>query len=205
MIARSQETAMNVPSRLARAGTAVVCALLCAAAGAAPPTTNAAPLHAGDPELERIIEEAREAAAVARDRAADARRVAAAARERAEGARDEAAVALAFADVDVDALMLEPSLAFVAGEFGNVREIVKNAPYQAEAINESIQVLPDGNRIVKRRTTLLARDGYGRTRQERKGDGGGSVYIFDPIDNKSYALSVDRKVAVRIPRAPAAP
>jgi len=189
---------MNVPSRLVQACTAVVCALLCAAAGAVPPSTNAAPLRAGDPELERIIEEAREAAAVARDRAADARRI-------AQGARDEAAVALAFAEVDVDALMLEPSLAFVAGEFGNVREIVKNAPYQAEAINESIQVLPDGNRIVKRRTTLLARDGYGRTRQERKGDHGGSVYIFDPIDNKSYALSVDRKVAVRIPRAPAAP
>ena len=109
------------------------------------------------------------------------------------------------AEFDVDVDPDGPSFAFIAREFGSMREIVKNAPYQAEAINESIQVLSDGNRIVKRRTTLLARDGYGRTRQERKGDNGGSVYIFDPIDNKSYALSVDRKVAVRIPRAPAAP
>ena len=65
--------------------------------------------------------------------------------------------------------------------------------------------MPDGNRIVKRRTTLLARDGYGRTRQERKSDRGATVYIFDPIDGRSYALNPERKVAVRIPRVPSPP
>ncbi len=144
------------------------------------------------------LEGAREAAAAARDQASHAHEIAAAARDAAEMAR-------VYAQVDVDALMFEPSLAFVAGEFGSPREIVKNAPYSAEAINESIQVLPDGNRIVKRRTTLLARDGYGRTRQERKGEHASAVYIFDPIDGKSYALNTERKVAMRIPRVPAPP
>jgi len=125
-----------------------------------------------------------------------------AARDQALAARDLSDV---FAAADVDELMLEPSLAFVASEFGSAREIVKNAPYTADAINESIQVLPDGNRIVRRRTTLLARDGYGRTRQERKDEHSASVYIFDPIDGKSYALNTDRKIAVRIPRVPSAP
>ena len=98
-------------------------------------------------------------------------------------------------DVDADA----PSFAFIAREFGSTREIVKNAPYQADAVNEVVQTLSDGNRIVRRTSTQVARDGYGRTRQERKG---GTVYLFDPIDNRSYALNAERKTAVRIPRAP---
>jgi hypothetical protein len=122
-----------------------------------------------------------------------------------ESALAGAEMARVYAQVDVDALMFEPSLAFVAGEFGGTREIVKNAPYSADAINESIQSLADGNRIVKRRTTQLARDGYGRTRQERKGEHGSAIYIFDPIDGKSYALNGERKVAVRIPRVPLPP
>ena len=108
------------------------------------------------------------------------------------------------ADLDIDFADL-PSLAFVAGEFGHAREIVKNAPYTAKAINESIQVLSDGNRIVKRSTTLLARDTYGRTRQERDSPRGKRIYIFDPISSKSYVLDPGAKLAVRIPRAPAPP
>ena len=101
--------------------------------------------------------------------------------------------------------MMEPSFAYLSNEFGNAREIVKNAPYMAEAVNESIQVLPDGNRIVKRSSTLLARDGYGRTRQDKKGARGTSVYIFDPMEGKSYVLNTERKIAVRIPRVPSPP
>ena len=98
-------------------------------------------------------------------------------------------------DFDMDA----PSFAFIAREFGSTREIVKNAPYQAEAVNEVVQTLSDGNRIVRRTSTSVARDAYGRTRQEKKG---GTAYIFDPIDNRSFALNPERKTAVRIPRAP---
>jgi hypothetical protein len=102
-------------------------------------------------------------------------------------------------DLDIDLDFDSPSYAFIAREFGSTREIVKNAPYAAEAVNEVIQTLGDGNRIVRRSSTLVARDGYGRTRQEKKG---GTAYLFDPIDNKSYALNPERKTAARIPRAP---
>jgi hypothetical protein len=100
---------------------------------------------------------------------------------------------------------LEPSFAFIANEFGNPREIVKNAPYTAEAVIETIQVLPDGNRIVKKTTTLLARDGVGRTRQERQGEGRQRVYIYDPIDGRSLVLNEPSKTAVRLPRVPMLP
>jgi hypothetical protein len=43
---------------------------------------------------------------------------------------------------------------------------VKNAPYSAEAVNESINVLADGNRILKNSTTKIFRDSEGRTRRE---------------------------------------
>jgi hypothetical protein len=66
-------------------------------------------------------------------------------------------------------------------------------------------VLQDGNRIVKRSTARLARDTYGRTRQEKQGTEGSTVYVFDPIDHRSYALNPQRRTAVRIPRVPAPP
>ena len=136
--------------------TAVVAALAAlttasAAVAAPPPAPSVSRI-----EIDAAVREAREAALEA----------ASAARESALAGAEMARV---YAQVDVDALMFEPSLAFVAGEFGGTREIVKNAPYSADAINESIQSLADGNRIVKRRTTQLARDGYGRTRQEAQG------------------------------------
>ena len=100
---------------------------------------------------------------------------------------------------------LQPSLAFIANEFGNPREIVKNAPYSAEAVTETIQVLPDGNRIVRKTTTLLARDGAGRTRQERKGDDRSGTFIYDPIDGRSIVLNETSKTATRLPRVPMTP
>jgi hypothetical protein len=110
------------------------------------------------------------------------------------------------AQIDLEEVIADaPSLAFIANDLGGGREIVKNAPYTAEAVTESIQVLADGNRIVKRSTALLARDRYGRTRQERKGERGSSVYIYDPIEGRSYALNTERKTAVRIPRVPIPP
>jgi len=43
---------------------------------------------------------------------------------------------------------------------------IKNAPYSAEAVNETVTVLADGNRIVKSSTTKIFRDSEGRTRRE---------------------------------------
>ena len=106
------------------------------------------------------------------------------------------------ADLDEQLSRMPATAAFLANEFGPPREIVKNAPYTAEAVTESIQVLPDGNRIVRKSTSLLARDTAGRTRQERKDGGHAGVYIYDPMEGRSVVLNEQTRTAVRIPRMP---
>ncbi len=125
------------------------------------------------------------------------------ARDAARDAREHARqIAEHIKDLDLDI----GSMAFVQRELGVRTEIVKNAPYTAEAVSESVQTLGDGNRFVKRTSTLLARDSFGRTRQEKKsGDGTTTVYVFDPIDDKNFATNSGRRTVVRIPRVPAPP
>src|SRR5690349_6001636 len=43
---------------------------------------------------------------------------------------------------------------------------VKGQPYSAEAVNETTQVLADGNKIVNRTSTMRFRDAEGRERRE---------------------------------------
>ena len=45
-------------------------------------------------------------------------------------------------------------------------KITTGAPYSAEAVTESTQVLADGNRINQKSVTRVYRDGEGRTRRE---------------------------------------
>ena len=95
------------------------------------------------------------------------------------------------------------TVAFEQSELGGRTEIVKNAPYSAEAVSETVQTLTDGNRIVRQTRASIARDGYGRTRRERSNAGGKTTaHVFDPIDGKNFAMDADRQTAVRIPRVP---
>ena len=58
---------------------------------------------------------------------------------------------------------------------------VKNAPFSADAVSESIQTLADGNRIVRSSTSKLYRNSEGRFRREMtSGSGGmlGSLYSY---------------------------
>ena len=45
-------------------------------------------------------------------------------------------------------------------------KVVKGAPYSAQAVTETTQVLPDGNRINRKNVSTIARDSEGRTRRE---------------------------------------
>src|SRR5215212_751386 len=75
---------------------------------------------------------------------------------------------------------------------------VKNAPYSAEAVTETIQTLGDGNRIINRITSMLYRDSEGRTRREQSLKGLGmfgsgeepfkTIFINDPVAGVTYAL-----------------
>jgi hypothetical protein len=87
---------------------------------------------------------------------------------------------------------------FATESFGG--KTVKNAPYSAEAVTETIQTLGDGNRIVNRISSMLYRDSEGRTRREQSLKGLGifatgsgeepfkTVFINDPVAGVTYAL-----------------
>jgi hypothetical protein len=76
---------------------------------------------------------------------------------------------------------------------------ISNAPYFAEAVTESIQVLADGNRIARKTTTRIYRDSEGRTRREQVNDNGvvESVSIVDPVAHLSYVLQPESRTAYR--------
>ena len=67
---------------------------------------------------------------------------------------------------------------------------VSGAPYSADATTESVQVLADGNRIVRRTTVKVYRDGKGRTRRETLGPDGEvrAIVISDPATGRSFAI-----------------
>ena len=85
---------------------------------------------------------------------------------------------------------------FATESFGG--KTVKNAPYSAEAVTETIQTLGDGNRIINRITSNLYRDSEGRTRREQSLKGLGifgsgeepfkTIFINDPVAGVTYAL-----------------
>lgn len=85
--------------------------------------------------------------------------------------------------------------------------IVKDAPFSAEAISESTQVLADGNKISRSHTVRMYRDGDGRFRREQVPApnsassivGMQTISIFDPVANYRYFLDPVRKTARRMP------
>jgi hypothetical protein len=85
-------------------------------------------------------------------------------------------------------------------------EAVSGAPYSAEAVTESTQALADGNRIVRRSSVQLARDGRGRERREHQAMVVGPmvaqrsvalVTITDPAAGTAVTLDHGRQVATR--------
>lgn len=78
--------------------------------------------------------------------------------------------------------------------------IVKNAPYSAETVSESMQRLADGNQIVTRSSAMQYRDGAGRTRTEVRGEDGKlrTITISDPVAGARWILNPERKSATRI-------
>lgn len=77
--------------------------------------------------------------------------------------------------------------------------ITPGAPYSADAVTESVQVLSDGNRIAKKASTRIYRDSEGRTRREQLTTSGEvqSVNISDPVAGLMYVLNPATKTAYR--------
>jgi hypothetical protein len=68
---------------------------------------------------------------------------------------------------------------------------VTGAPYSADAVTDSVQVLADGNRIVTHSAVRVYRDSKGRTRRETLGADGQvtSITISDPASGRSYTIN----------------
>ena len=73
----------------------------------------------------------------------------------------------------------------------------KGAPYSAETIVESSQTLVDGNRINRKTTGRVYRDGEGRTRREEDNKERVTISIVDPVAGYSYSLDTVNKIAWR--------
>ena len=90
-------------------------------------------------------------------------------------------------------------------------KVVKAAPYSAQAVTETTQVLADGNRISRKTVSNVARDSEGRTRHEENlssvgpssadGQAHTMVFINDPVAQVSYMLDAARHTANKMPAA----
>ncbi len=105
----------------------------------------------------------------------------------------------------IDILGVEPI------EFG---EPVLDAPFSADAVTEMTQNLPDGNRIERRSSSTLARDGRGRTRREQALPTIGPIVVeperrlitvSDPMQRVQYLLDPVRKMAIKSTVPPSPP
>jgi hypothetical protein len=78
-------------------------------------------------------------------------------------------------------------------------KITPGAPYSAEAVTETTQMLADGNRINRKSVTRVYRDSEGRTRREELDDTGSvvSVSIVDPVAHVSYVLNPATRTGYR--------
>ena len=105
--------------------------------------------------------------------------------------------------------MPEGKIEFFSAEMAGAGEVVTAAPYTATATTESTQVLADGNRIVNKTSSLVARDSQGRTRREtdlhRIGtmqvDSPKTVFINDPTTHTQYIFTPGGGEATKVIRS----
>ncbi len=85
--------------------------------------------------------------------------------------------------------------------------VVKGKPYSADTSTETVQSLPDGNRIVHRTVSKFYRDTEGRTRREQTFGNVDpqhpsphelKVFIDDPVSGTSFVLDPGSKTAEKM-------
>lgn len=91
-------------------------------------------------------------------------------------------------------------------------KVVKDAPFSAVVVRETVQRLADGNRIDHKSAGTFARDSQGRTRREMTLENIGPwaaagkppelVFINDPVSGKVYTLDETKKTAYEMPPPP---
>ncbi|HEX9254610.1 MAG TPA: hypothetical protein VF938_03655 [Candidatus Angelobacter sp.] len=102
----------------------------------------------------------------------------------------------------------EGEISFFSAEMAGAGEVVTAAPYTATATTESTQVLGDGNKIVNKTSSFVARDSQGRTRREtdlhRIGtmqvDSPKTIFINDPTTHTQYIFTRGGAEATKVIR-----
>lgn len=99
----------------------------------------------------------------------------------------------------------------IVSEFAS-NSTIKNAPFSADAISESVQTLADGNRIVRNSTSKLYRNSEGRFRREVTGGTGGmlgsfytygnGVTLLDPVAGFRYTIDPNLKTTRQVMISP---
>lgn len=93
---------------------------------------------------------------------------------------------------------------FFSQEMSFDNRLVRGAPFSADIVSETIQTLPDGNRIVQRFEGRIYRDSQGRTRNERLFMLGGTsdqkqlISISDPVGAVSFTLNPETRIARKL-------
>lgn len=90
--------------------------------------------------------------------------------------------------------------------------LVKGAPYAAESVTETVQVLSDGNRIVNKQSSKEYRDSEGRTRHDNtvaplgpwvaEGKSMTLSIIDDPVSGEHFTLNHEEKTANKMKMPP---
>jgi hypothetical protein len=106
-----------------------------------------------------------------------------------------------------------PGFTFIQNEFSFGGPVVKDKPYAAEAVTETIQTLGDGNRIIQNSSAKIYRDSAGRTRREQSlkaigpwavsGEAPVMISIDDPVSGIHYSLDSNTKTAHKMMSRPA--
>jgi len=99
--------------------------------------------------------------------------------------------------VKANVMFNQQTFNFVAGQLISGPP-VKGAPYSGEAVNETVQTLADGNRIVRRTTAMQYRDNDGRERREET-SAMGAIFITDPVAGARYTLHPESRSAEKGP------
>ena len=97
---------------------------------------------------------------------------------------------------------------FEGAEYSFGGKVIKGAPYSADAVTETVQVLGDGNRIVRHTASKIYRDGEGRERREQSlnavgpwvasGEQPQTIFINDPVSGVNYILDPDKQTARKL-------
>jgi TonB family protein len=100
------------------------------------------------------------------------------------------------------------NFSFMSSEMNFDSKVVKGAPYSAEAVNESVQTLADGNRITRTSKASLYRDSEGRTRRDQTLNHIGpwatadeppqTIFINDPVSGAHYVLNPRNRTAQKM-------